>query len=279
MLCPVVAMARGRVTRKGVLTKWWESNKDSQFQIITYATILSCASMAWGFIFLFMLGGATDPSHQDSLVPFSWLCLVVGSFTSFYTLPEFGYFWSQRTALEEILELDARTEVLKRRKEAEDAADILGPKYQSRLMGLYDHYQIRGGRRFKVDASPVKNSPIEKTPVIGREFQRQWWQTENSKLSEFLPALSILKTKKANRMIIVFSALAIALLLLNTLFGIHIGIGGINHDTLDLSAYLLSTENVTFNPPHLDSVSLLLIAFFSLILDFTRPPVIFQEEE
>tara|TARA_B100000085_G_scaffold283651_1_gene314802 strand:- start:1003 stop:1548 length:546 start_codon:yes stop_codon:yes gene_type:complete len=181
--------------------------------------------------------------------------------------------------LEEILELDARTEVLKRRKEAEDAADILGPKYQSRLMGLYDHYQIRGGRRFKVDASPVKNSPIEKTPVIGREFQRQWWQTENSKLSEFLPALSILKTKKANRMIIVFSALAIALLLLNTLFGIHIGIGGINHDTLDLSAYLLSTENVTFNPPHLDSVSLLLIAFFSLILDFTRPPVIFQEEE
>tara|TARA_Y100001934_G_scaffold283638_1_gene405057 strand:- start:9519 stop:10070 length:552 start_codon:yes stop_codon:yes gene_type:complete len=182
-------------------------------------------------------------------------------------------------ALEEILELDARTEILKRRKEAEDAADILGPKYQSRLMGLYDHYQIRGGRRFKVEASPVKNPPTEKTPVIGIEFQRQWWQTENSKLSEFLPALSILKTKKANRMIMVFSALAISLLLLNTLFGIYINLGGINHDTLDLSAYLMSTENATFNPPHLDSVSLLLIAFFSLILDFTRPPVIFQEEE
>jgi len=48
---------------------------------------------------------------------------------------------------------------------------------------------------------------------------------------------------------------------------------------LDLSAYLLSMENVSFNPPHLDSVSILLIAFFSIILDFTRPLVIFEEEE
>ena len=271
-------MARGRVTRKGVLTKWWESNKDSQFQIITYVTILSCASMAWGFIFLFMLGGATDPSHQDSLVPFSWLCLVFGSFTSFYTLPEFGYFWSQEQLWRKYLSWMQGPRSSKGGKRRR-MPDILGPKYQSRLMGLYDHYQIRGGRRFKVDASPLKNPSNEKTPVVGREFQRQWWQTENSKLSEFLPALSTLKTKNTNRMIIVFSASAISLLLLNTFFGIYISMGGINHDTLDLSAYLLSTENVNFNPPHLDSVSLLLIAFFSLILDFTRPPVISQEEE
>ena len=275
----MVAMVRGRATRKSLLTRWWESKKDSQFQIITYATILSCASMAWGFIFLFILGGATDPSHQDRMVPFSWLCLVGGSLTSFYTLPEFSYFWSQRTALEQILGLDARTEVLKRRKEAEEAADILGPKYQSRLMGLYDHFQIKGGKRFKVDPSQAKNIPTEDSPVVGRQFQREWWHTENSRLSESLPALATLKTKKTNRAIIIFSASAITLLVANSIFGLYIGFGGINHDTLDLSAYLLSMENVSFNPPHLDSVSMLLIAFFSLILDFTRPLVIFQEEE
>ena len=275
----MVAMARGRATRKSLLTRWWESKKDSQFQIITYATILSCASMAWGFIFLFILGGATDPSHQDRMVPFSWLCLVGGSLTSFYTLPEFSYFWSQRTALEQILGLDARTEVLKRRKEAEEAADILGPKYQSRLMGLYDHFQIKGGKRFKVDPSQAKNIPTEDSPVVGRQFQREWWHTENSRLSERLPALATLKTKKTNRAIIIFSASAITLLVANSIFGLYIGFGGINHDTLDLSAYLLSMENVSFNPPHLDSVSILLIAFFSIILDFTRPLVIFEEEE
>mgnify|MGYP001223593024 CR=1 FL=1 len=275
----MVAMARGRATRKSLLTRWWESKKDSQFQIITYATILSCASMAWGFIFLFILGGATDPSHQDRMVPFSWLCLVGGSLTSFYTLPEFSYFWSQRTALEQILGLDARTEVLKRRKEAEEAADILGPKYQSRLMGLYDHFQIKGGKRFKVDPPQAKYIPTEDSPVLGRQFQREWWHTENSRLSESLPALATLKTKKTNRAIIIFSASAITLLVANSIFGLYIGFGGINHDTLDLSAYLLSMENVSFNPPHLDSVSMLLIAFFSLILDFTRPLVIFQEEE
>jgi hypothetical protein len=80
-------------------------------------------------------------------------------------------------------------------------------------------------------------------------------------------------------MIIVFSASAIALLTLNSIFGLSIGLGGINHNTIDLSAHLLSKENVMFNPPHLDSVSLLLIAFFSLILNFTKPLIKYQEEE
>ena len=80
-------------------------------------------------------------------------------------------------------------------------------------------------------------------------------------------------------MIIVLSASAILLLSLNTIFGISIGLGGINNDTIDLSAYILSMERITFSPPHLDSVSLLLIAFFSIILDLTKPLVKFQEEE
>ena len=57
------------------------------------------------------------------------------------------------------------------------------------------------------------------------------------------------------------------------------GIGGINHKTIDLSAYLLSMENTSFSPPHLDSVSLLLIAFFSILLNFTRPLKNYHEDE
>ncbi|DAC47212.1 MAG TPA: hypothetical protein D7H82_02295 [Candidatus Poseidoniales archaeon] len=279
MLCPVIAMARGRATRKGIFTRWWESKKDSHFQIVTYVTILSCASMLWGFIFLFILGGASDPSHQDRMVPFSWLCLVGGSLISFYTLPEFGYYWSQRGALEEILALDARTEVLRRRKEAEDAAAMLGPKYQSRLMGLYANFQIRGGKRFKVEPSPPKNFLSKRTPLEKEKIDYEWWQTEDSRLSYWLPGLHSLKLKKVNRTIIVLSASAILLLSLNTIFGISIGPGGMNNDTIDLSAYILSMDRITFSPPHLDSVSLLLIAFFSIILDLTKPLVKFQEEE
>ncbi len=271
-------MARGR-SRKSFFTRWWESKKDTQFQIVTYATILSSASVLWGFMFIFMLGGATDPEHQEFMLPFSWFCLVAGSLTSIYVIPEFSFYWSQRDVLEDILALDARTEVIRRRKEAEEAAEILGPKYQSRLMGLYDHYQIRGGKRFKVTPTEISSESKEAPIVPNFTDQSHWWHTEKSQLSDWLPGLPSLRAKKINRMIIVFSASAIALLALNSIFGLSIGLGGINHNTIDLSAHLLSKENVMFNPPHLDSVSLLLIAFFSLILNFTKPLIEYQEEE
>ena len=63
-------------------------------------------------------------------------------------------------------------------------------------MGLYDHYQIRGGRRFKVDASPVKNSPIEKTPVVGRNFNVSGGKQKTPNFQNSFQ-LSILKDKKA----------------------------------------------------------------------------------
>ena len=157
-------MARGR-SRKGFFTRWWESKKDTQFQIVTYTTILSTASVLWGFTFIFILGGASDPEHQEFMLPFSWLCLTLGSLTSIYAVPEFSFYWSQRNILEDILSLDARTEIIRRRKEAEEAAEILGPKYQSRLMGLYDDFQIRGGKRFKVISLPPLNSRSSVKPL------------------------------------------------------------------------------------------------------------------
>ena len=263
-------MARGR-SRKGFFTRWWESKKDTQFQIVTYTTILSTASVLWGFIFIFMLGGASDPEHQQFMLPFSWLCLTLGALTSIYAVPEFSFYWSQRNILEDILSLDARTEIIRRRKEAEEAAELLGPKYQSRLMGLYDDFQIRGGKRFKVISLPPLNSRSSVTPLKKEKNEYEWWGTENSRLSERLPGLPLLRTKRANRASIVSSASAITLLSLNSILGLSVGLDGINHRTIDLSAYILSMDNTTFAPPHLDSASLLIMAFFAILLYLTRP--------
>ena len=271
-------MARGR-SRKGFFTRWWESKKDTQFQIVTYTTILSTASVLWGFIFIFILGGASDPEHQEFMLPFSWLCLALGSLASIYAVPEFSFYWSQRNILEGILSLDARTEIIRRRKEAEEAAEILGPKYQSRLMGLYDDYQIRGGKRFKVVSLPPLNSRSEVTPVIKEKNEYEWWGTENSRLSDQLPGLPFLRTKRANRAIIVSCASAITLLFLNSILGLSVGFNGINHRTIDLSAYILSMDNTTFAPPHLDSVSLLIMAFLAILLILTRPLKNYHGEE
>ncbi len=271
-------MARGR-SRKGFFTRWWESKKDIQFQIVTYTTILSTASVLWGFIFIFILGGASDPEYQEFMLPFSWLCLALGSLASIYAVPEFSFYWSQRDILEDILSLDARTEIIRRRKEAEEAAEILGPKYQSRLMGLYDDFQIRGGKRFKVISLPPLNSRSEVTPLRKEKNEYEWWGTDKSRLSNQLPGLPLLRTKKANRAIIVSCASAITLLSLNSILGLSVGLDGINHRTIDLSAYILSLENTTFAPPHLDSVSLLIMAFFTILLNLTRPLKNYYEEE
>ena len=53
-------------------------------------------------------------------------------------VPEFMVYLGHKAALDEILLLDSRPEVLRPRKEAEEAADMLGPGYQSHLVRLYN---------------------------------------------------------------------------------------------------------------------------------------------
>ena len=62
-----------------------------------------------------MLGGASDPEHQEFMLPFSWLCLALGSLTSIYAVQSSASI-GHRNILEDILSLDARTEIIRRRK-------------------------------------------------------------------------------------------------------------------------------------------------------------------
>lgn len=108
--------------------------------------------------FLFLLGGTTDP-ERDHLVPHHWLGLIISIFISFYVLPEFLYYLNQKQILQDILNLDSRSEVLKRRKEAETAADLLGLKYRARLKGLYEELGIKvKGKRFAIDSLPPRRN-------------------------------------------------------------------------------------------------------------------------
>ena len=101
--------------------RWWMSHKDNHFRIVTSLTILSVAATIWGILFLFVLGGTTDQS-KEMWVSWSWLGLILGGVGAFWLVPEFLVYLSQKAALDEILLLDSRPEVLRRRKEAEEAA-------------------------------------------------------------------------------------------------------------------------------------------------------------
>ena len=128
--------------------RWWMGQKDNHFRIVSSLTILSLATTIWGILFLFVLGGTTDDS-KEMWVPWSWLGLIIGGTLAFWMVPEFMVYLGHKAALDEILLLDSRPEVLRRRKEAEEAADMLGPSYQSHLVRLYNELGIKVGSRFR----------------------------------------------------------------------------------------------------------------------------------
>ena len=271
-------MARASARRKGFFARWWDSQKDRQFQIIVYSTILSTAAFVWGFLFLFMLGGATDPTHEEYLIPFSWVLLAFGGLVAFYVVPEFMHYMGHRAIIEDILSLDSRPEVLRRRKEAEDAADILGKSYQSRLMGLYSEFEIKGGKRYKVPVPSSRNETIPSDKSLAGRMSH-WWGTEESRISTWLPGLRTLEQQSSNRTIIVLSASSLFFLLWNTFFGMAKGGSGSRDHTLDLSAYIGGADQIHHLAPHYDSVSLLLIAFIGSVLWSTMPESALDEEE
>tara|TARA_B100000401_G_C52769142_1_gene702301 strand:- start:95 stop:451 length:357 start_codon:yes stop_codon:yes gene_type:complete len=87
---------------------------------------------------------------RENLIPLVWIALLGGSVALFFVAPEFFFFMGQKQLLEDILSLDSRPEVLRRKKEAENAADTLGVKYQARLKGLYEMLGINVGKKYSM---------------------------------------------------------------------------------------------------------------------------------
>ena len=274
-------MAGRGTSKQGFITRWWHSQSERHFAIITYSSILSVACLIWGFVFLFILGGHSDPELQH-LVPWSWLAFVGGLVVAFYAAPEFFVYWGQKQLLEDILLIDSRPEVLRRRKEAEDAADMLGTRYQGRLMGLYQVHNINIGKKYRVDAiTPMRPhfSTSGETAVSLPADDNTWWNTTDSLISRSLPGLHALRNPLVNRAIICASVLSILGISANSTLGLIRGPSGEMDHTLDLTATLYEFSRVYEPSPYFDPVSILFFLVFTALLVSTRPGQSAVEEE
>jgi MFS family permease len=273
-------MARRGTARLGPFGRWWESQSDRHFQIIAYSTIISAASLVWGFIFLFVLDGYSDP-EVEHLVPWSWLAFAGGLAVAFLVAPEFHVYWGQRNTLEDILLLDSRPEILRRHKEAEDAADMLGKSYQARLMGLYKVHNVNIGKKYRVDpVSPILSADSIEGDEIEIQFpsEQSWWGTNDSVLANTLPGLHALRQQSVNRGLIAGSVTATLLLTAN-LLGLFTSPSGERDHTLDLTASIYDLSRVYEPSPHYDVISLLFIALLAGLLLSTRPRTGSGDEE
>ena len=274
-------MARRGTARLGPFGRWWESQSDRHYQIITYSTIISVSSLVWGFVFLFVLDGHSDP-EVGHLVPWSWLAFIGGLVVAFYAAPEFGEYWKQQHILEDILLIESRPEILRRRKEAEDAADMLGKSYQSRLMGLYHIHNINIGKKYKVESvspiGPVLSSEGDEIKIQSPSGQ-SWWFTTDSTLANALPGLHALKKQSVNRGLIVGTFTMTLLLAYNTMWGLFTSSSGERDHTLDLTASIYEFDRVYEISPHYDAISILFISLFVGLLLSTRPRSESDDEE
>ena len=274
-------MARRGTARLGPFGRWWKSQSDRHYQIIAYSTIISVSSLVWGFVFLFVLDGHSDP-EVEHLVPWSWLAFFGGLVIAFYAAPEFGEYWKQQHILEDILLIESRPEILRRRKEAEDAADMLGKSYQSRLMGLYHMHNINIGKKYKVESvspiGPVLSSEGDEIKIQSPSGQ-SWWFTTDSTLANALPGLHALKKQSVNRGLITGTFTMTLLLAYNTMLGLFTSSSGERDHTLDLTASIYEFDRVYEISPHYDAISILFISLFVGLLLSTRPRSESDDEE
>ena len=151
-------MARRTTKPPNAFKRWWRSKHEFHFQAYTWMTLVSLGIALFSFFQLFFLDYALEAS--DNMVTLVWVGLLGGSTALFFVAPEFFYFYNKKQTLSEILELDSRAEVMRRSKDAERAADLLGKPFQSRLKGLYERLGIRVPKRYSKLSVPSDVAPL-----------------------------------------------------------------------------------------------------------------------
>ena len=271
------------------LGRWWAGHKDNHFRIVSWVTILSMAATIWGILFLFILDGTNDPTKAD-WVPWSWAGLFFGGLIAFWIVPEFFVYMGQKANLDEILLMDNRPEILRRRKEAENAADMLGPGYQAQLVRLYNEMGIKVSARFRHIRPAGGSTEAAQSEATDRDLAEPWdeinvasdvngvqsyisawWNTGDSRLSRQLPGAKLLRQTEANRVVLGLSGFSAAALLYNMVAGLATQGGGAREYTVDLTLMLARDDSIHAAAPHFDGVGVLL-AIASLILLYLTTP-------
>ncbi len=254
---------RDRKQSGNIFGKWWEERRDQHLSILFILSMVGLGAFLWSLVFFMMLDGVTE---MPELIGLSWFFAIGGLILLGVVGPEFFRYNEQLTLLREILELESRAEIQRRRKEAEEAASLLGTIYQGKLLHHYKNHGIRAGRVF---ASASTNFVTHESGIAA------WWNAESTKLSEKL-GMDEAIYPGVHKSLIVGSITGIILLLWNSLFGIaRMTTDGPRDYSIDVLAWFQgiigSGGGVLVEPISFDLMSIVLIIGLGSLLWFTSP--------
>ena len=256
---------RGKKQSGNIFVRWWEERRDQHLSILFILSLLGLAAFLWSLVFFMFMDGV---SEMPELVGLSWFFAIGGLILLGIVGPEFFRYNEQLTLLREVFELESRAEILKRRKEAEEAASLLGSIHQGKLLAHYKHHGSRAGRIFQ---SPATNFSTEESWIIS------WWNAERTILSENT-GMSNLSSPSTQKVLIVGSVTGITVLLWNSFFGIaRMTTEGSREYSIDVLAWFQSMlgSNVSklVEPISFDIMSVILLIGLGTLLWSTSPMV------
>lgn len=261
----IIMARRGKKQSGNIFVRWWEERRDQHLSILFILSLVGLAAFLWSLVFFMFMDGV---SEMPELIGMSWFFAIGGLILLGVVGPEFFRYNEQLTLLREVFELESRAEILKRRKEAEEAASLLGSIHQGRLLAHYKDHGIRAGRIFQ---SPATNFSTEESWIIS------WWNANNTILSENT-GISNLSSPSNQKILIVSSVTGIVLLLWNSFFGIaRMTTEGSREYSVDVFAWfqnlLGSDVNKLVEPVSFDVMTIFLLIGFGTLLWSTSPMV------
>ena len=160
----------------------------------------------------------------------------------------------------EILRSTSRPELVRQRKEAEEAAKLLGSVWSARLKAHFVEYGLTKGRG-------KQNQGRERVP---EDFLINWWGTDDSRLSRMI-GVNTLREPWLNRSIGSIALLISILQLWNMSFGLVRNEALERANTLVIWDWLTGASIDSVEAPYFDDISgwlLLLISTFLLWASF-----------
>ncbi len=131
---------------KEKIAKKWESLRDHHLTIMTTVFMVSLVMMLFTLVFV-ITGKYTEwPPERNAL---AWLSGLIGVIVAIFLWPEFFYLRGRYNYLREFLQINSPSELRKDMAEAQDAAKILGERYQDKLQEFLSEKGIRMKRKSK----------------------------------------------------------------------------------------------------------------------------------
>ena len=124
----------------------WKSLHDHHLTIFTTAFVLTLGMMV--FTFSFALLGLYDEWSKE-MNALAWGSGIMGGFVAIFLWPEFFFLFGRYNSLREYLELESPSELRRAIADAEEAAKLLGPRYEQKLREHLSDKGVRTKRRSK----------------------------------------------------------------------------------------------------------------------------------